>query len=1246
MVTGTINGIIHGKPDISKANPKAFTWDTTHNAIIHAPSICPSDLFRTTLSFSDPIRPFIDTTENERRSFFDWESFDPRVRSVVWQVSVFPFPVSKDNWTMVPGLLAQGNLDGNTHKFSIDFSQSVPTESDAASIWSQKKTFLTFQENSLLSLKNQLNTASIGALSLNTGGSQPARQKQLSAIDSAISQINTKIAQPAQFSLVVPKAGQSPVLQKAVAGKGMASTGAKYSLSGGVSAPVLIPPDLTKSAIAGTLPQVQRTFFVRVIPFDATGNYTGNPSNEKEVVIGEPVFNTTGPWSGWEALSSLDQSGFGKAPEVVSYNGRMYFFNVRDDHHIFVNSIDATGTAAGWSEVPGSFQTDGQVTAVVSASWGFVLGPSWKNPSIYLFATTMDQNNPNSVWYTRLDEGGTWDSWKPIPQTNAIYRYTLEKAAVMNDEIYVVAKFFQRKYIPTMSYDTPAVTYVFQRLTRDNPEKWESDWINPQLNTNDKARIIGSGEINSMAGYVVEGNQDLSNQPHVTIYATPTVSKPCSSCNPAVSVLSLAKVDIPASILESSTDINDLTATTYHGRLYLFVRGKQGHIYAASMTVIDELGSGQHFGSLRGWVDITPKEETTTGGIRSVASMSGDRLEVFARDITQPTTGPAGWLTFLGGGQFFGKSSVLYHDSLGKAPDTTQLLASFTGQREKVSGDFILTGYRTQDINISWTRPDAFWFAWNSSQPDLAYAEWQVSVTPFDEVKTHFQEPGIVAHGRLDVSHSDPNFVVRGTGSFVNNALPEYTNTVHLFPINFHDFATASDPNNPSVTPYYLRVISVAMGGREGEFIASASPQTEVDWGPQFQYTPKFCTPPTYYDYNYQMPRIRIIGYTPINRQQDDYYCHGVVTTGYSWWMEYYNRSGFSIQEAKKWAGLMSLGIETGTKWYLCNPPEHHWYDDIVNFFESIFNFFESIVDAVANIYNGIKGAIIAGICDNNPTCETVLSAGVDIGLAAIGVPPTIPNFNQLMDQGVDYLAATVADESGIPLSDVAAKQMMNQISDGLKHTPNPNDSLGIQPDPDYQYQPARLKIEIYNSDPVNVTPPGAFRIHDALDLFKTDQPSIPFPSLQPGQTITFPVVLRENQWSPDMSCTECVGNDCWAMSCDDMNYGKIDPTWWANYQAGADSGNTFNLYYDGLSANFTKQMTKEMEKQYGVPLNTFQASGPMDYQKPDCFADKYGLIFMARDDTGNLHTSYSGWGSDDPLDYVNIDSTVVEWNR
>jgi hypothetical protein len=242
------------------------------------------------------------------------------------------------------------------------------------------------------------------------------------------------------------------------------------------------------------------------------------------------------------------------------------------------------------------------------------------------------------------------------------------------------------------------------------------------------------------------------------------------------------------------------------------------------------------------------------------------------------------------------------------------------------------------------------------------------------------------------------------------------------------------------------------------------------------------------------------------------------------------------------------------------------------------------------------------------------------------------------MNDGADYLAATVADEYGVPVD--AATPMIQQVADNMKNVPNPNDQYGLQPDPAYQYQPAHLLVELRNDDPVNTTPPGSLRFEDGFGLFKTTQPDTPFPSLAPGKSVTFPLVLDEDQWK-GMSCTECVGSDCDSVPCDDMYYGEISPEWWSRYQNAADFGDSFTLYYAGMSSNFTASITKQMEDKYGVQLDTYNGyNGAI--KSPDCYAEKHQIVFRPTDNSGNPFP-YEYYNT--PLSQVSVDSLVQDWN-
>jgi hypothetical protein len=53
--------------------------------------------------------------------------------------------------------------------------------------------------------------------------------------------------------------------------------------------------------------------------------------------------------------------------------------------------------------------------------------------------------------------------------------------------------------------------------------------------------------------------------------------------------------------------------------------------------------------------------------------------------------------------------------------------------------------------------------------------------------------------------------------------------------------------------------------------------------------------------------------------------------------------------------------------------------------------------------------------CEADPKCQAALMIALTYAMASMGVPPSIPNFDQLMTEGVDYIAARAASEVGVP---------------------------------------------------------------------------------------------------------------------------------------------------------------------------------------------------------------------------------------
>lgn len=102
----------------------------------------------------------------------------------------------------------------------------------------------------------------------------------------------------------------------------------------------------------------------------------------------------------------------------------------------------------------------------------------------------------------------------------------------------------------------------------------------------------------------------------------------------------------------------------------------------------------------------------------------------------------------------------------------------------------------------------------------------------------------------------------------------------------------------------------------------------------------------------------------------------------------------------------------------------------------------QSVKKAVAGVMTELIGAIpiLSSACDGvsgavGSSCAKFVEYGLDTGLAAMGIPPSLPNWEQLKDQGIDYLAAEIASQmSPVPaeLTELALKQVAQQAIDRM----------------------------------------------------------------------------------------------------------------------------------------------------------------------------------------------------------------------
>lgn len=104
---------------------------------------------------------------------------------------------------------------------------------------------------------------------------------------------------------------------------------------------------------------------------------------------------------------------------------------------------------------------------------------------------------------------------------------------------------------------------------------------------------------------------------------------------------------------------------------------------------------------------------------------------------------------------------------------------------------------------------------------------------------------------------------------------------------------------------------------------------------------------------------------------------------------------------------------------------------DVFSGFKSLFNF-------VTGLYNDIKAFAIDLILDILPCgevediCKSVISAAVDYGLTAVGLPPSLPDFDQFAAAAKGELVDMITEEalanSPVPCIDICKEQLQNAI--------------------------------------------------------------------------------------------------------------------------------------------------------------------------------------------------------------------------
>jgi len=431
---------------------------------------------------------------------------------------------------------------------------------------------------------------------------------------------------------------------------------------------------------------------------------------------------------------------------------------------------------------------------------------------------------------------------------------------------------------------------------------------------------------------------------------------------------------------------------------------------------------------------------------------------------------------------------VLYGSSLSVPPSASSPLASPSFQlwtplrnlEPDAKPEFPNILEHVAKVGVSCEETTPHWFQFRGAGATTSSVVFEVSAKPFNNVEDWNAPSGLVyskTYSPLPVT-----------------LLADYHNTV---PIPFHDFGPAAATLKPGdQVLYYVRAVALSTSVTPGVTSAAFSDTVTVSYFKQQQvkiYQWKTVSVPSY------TPTIKVVHYEPV-QWEDPNWAHYYTVYQDPKWNElnfnitdgtstlytyaYYAMTDPTMTPDRYEKEILSKWLKPGFKLQVWDKSgDKSWWaelwDGIVSFFKTIIDVIAKITNWVSTAFAKLKGGLIAFIAKNFPGIpddwrkglEFALTMLADYGLASLGIPPSLPNFDQLASGSLDYLANEALAQAGIPASavtdallDQAKTTITSSLTDAANSaTPNPLDAPFLKADPAKLYQPAYIDVAITN---------------------------------------------------------------------------------------------------------------------------------------------------------------------------------------
>ncbi len=313
-------------------------------------------------------------------------------------------------------------------------------------------------------------------------------------------------------------------------------------------------------------------------------------------------------------------------------------------------------------------------------------------------------------------------------------------------------------------------------------------------------------------------------------------------------------------------------------------------------------------------------------------------------------------------------------------------------------------------------------------------------------------------------------------------------------------------------------------------------------------------TEPTWYS---SLPKISIAGHSPMQKDHRYFWCYNKVTQDLD--------LPFGISYKK------------GQVLNVCNQSDS-FLDSITGMIGEIWSSIRKMVDWISSQYNALKATMTELIaemsgCDTD-FCKKVIGTCINTTLVMSGIPPTLPNSEELVELSSDYLTEVIANETGVPpeLVEMGADKIKEAVSEAKNRR---EASHLFVPAANMQYRPFGIYLtvgrnitEAASSYATNLT------IEDEKGLYQPITLVLPKNKKKIGGRYSLPIYLQPKEnyrlwWEYHIKSMEQLG--------------KMDLVGYTEYQKKADR--EYQRFYNKYQNAFTLKVTLSNAYEYKKAL-------------------------------------------------------------